>query len=759
MLSDRGLPIFTWLQQEYGVTGDALTKMVEQGQVDAQHFQAAIEQNIGGAAKNMGQSFEGSMQNLQTAMARLSANFLTSIFGGQGGDALAGPTQAVQGLTTKFDQMNAWVTSHGPQIHEFFVDVASDVKVVAEDLGHVTGFLIDHPHLVQAVAEAFVAWKSINAVSDLVSGLGLVKASLAAIPAESAAAEGSLAGLSAALGPIGVTVAAIMAARPYLEDWADKTPLHPKEAPHGFVGLNLLNLFGDHDSPSPDPSKASAAPPPPSSSNAATNLLLPLTAGAPAPAAAGIPIPGLTQTPGRAAGGLFGMMPSSAVIQPASPGLIQWAEPSTGGEAFIPINGGERSRAIWAQTGHLLGVFDQGGFNGQAAVNVAQSASGRPYGFGGTGGIGNTGLYDCSGFMSDIYAALTGRPYSGNERYFTTASDFSQLGFAEGYDPSSPFNIGVHQGGPGGGHMAGTLFGVNVESGGPADMTQFGGTAAGATDKQFDQQYHLPGNLGGLQNGGVPVYLVGVDGAATPSMTQSAGADTTAPADPLDSFLSGLSSGGGWGGLVGDAGSNFLTAPTSAGIAPSSMGPAPLGGGIGAALGTPASGIGLGDTPGPPSTGLPSSAPPAVAGGGGGGGGGGLLGAAASALPGGQAAAALASRTIQFGAQAAAIGVGGLLETFLPHDSPLAAPEKSWLGKIAGGLSGARPAAPNQAGQLPPPNPNQGGGQQHQGTGAAPGPTNGVYIQEMHNHGADGQGVARDIDRAQYATYSAGRLR
>ena len=44
-------------------------------------------------------------------------------------------------------------------------------------------------------------------------------------------------------------------------------------------------------------------------------------------------------------------LPNSATIQaPAGKnGLVQWAENSTGGEAYIPLGGGARSRSIWAQ--------------------------------------------------------------------------------------------------------------------------------------------------------------------------------------------------------------------------------------------------------------------------------------------------------------------------------------------------------------------------------------------------------------------------
>ncbi|SIL44544.1 Putative phage tail tape measure protein TMP [Mycobacteroides abscessus subsp. abscessus] len=84
--------------------------------------------------------------------------------------------------------------------------------------------------------------------------------------------------------------------------------------------------------------------------------------------------------PPRARGGIFdvwdsvasfakgGTLPKRAVIQPAvaGSGLVQWAEPSTGGEAFIPLDGGQRSIDIWIETGRRLGLmrsYEQGGVN------------------------------------------------------------------------------------------------------------------------------------------------------------------------------------------------------------------------------------------------------------------------------------------------------------------------------------------------------------------------------------------------------------
>ncbi|WP_308192970.1 phage tail tape measure protein [Mycobacterium sp. PSTR-4-N] len=132
---------------------------------------------------------------------------------------------------------------------------------------------------------------------------------------------------------------------------------------------------------------------------------------------------------------------------------------------------------------------------------------------------------------------------------------------------------------------------------------------------------------------------------------------------------------------------------------------------------TPASAFGgpLGPLPPVGSVGAGESAPLGVTGqaypsqGGGGGGigiSGSLMGAvtaAASAFPGGGAAAQMAmqliNRTVQYAGQVAGIGISGLAETFLPAgDKPKASIGNSWLGKIAGGIAGAKPAVPNAAG-------------------------------------------------------------
>ncbi len=56
-----------------------------------------------------------------------------------------------------------------------------------------------------------------------------------------------------------------------------------------------------------------------------------------------------------------GKLPSAATIMRPRRRLIQWAEPQTKGEAFIPLARSKRARSvdIWARTGQLLGLGDQ----------------------------------------------------------------------------------------------------------------------------------------------------------------------------------------------------------------------------------------------------------------------------------------------------------------------------------------------------------------------------------------------------------------
>lgn len=100
------------------------------------------------------------------------------------------------------------------------------------------------------------------------------------------------------------------------------------------------------------------------------------------------------------------------------------------------------------------------------------------------------GWIDCSGLASGVYDELLGR---APKREFTTVSNFPSLGFVPG--TGGVMEIGVTPLPGSLGHMAITLAGHKLESGGVHDNIAIDGPAIGADDGQFKDHYYLPGQL------------------------------------------------------------------------------------------------------------------------------------------------------------------------------------------------------------------------------------------------------------------------
>ncbi|AUM16444.1 MULTISPECIES: hypothetical protein [Rhodococcus] len=99
-----------------------------------------------------------------------------------------------------------------------------------------------------------------------------------------------------------------------------------------------------------------------------------------------------------------GKLPSAATIMRPRRRLIQWAEPSTKGEAFIPLARSKRARSldIWEQTGQMLGAWDQ--VYASMAARAAGAPSLAPYamaaaGLGNAGGVGTN--------RTEVHAPIT----------------------------------------------------------------------------------------------------------------------------------------------------------------------------------------------------------------------------------------------------------------------------------------------------------------------------------------------------------------
>ncbi|WP_100485771.1 phage tail tape measure protein [Mycobacteroides abscessus] len=328
------------------------------------------------------------------------------------------------------------------------------------------------------------------------------------------------------------------------------------------------------------------------------------------------------------------------------------------------------------------------------------------------------GLADCSSAVEDLVNLMDGRPTAGASMWTGNAAEWlTQRGFVPGVGGPGDFRVGFNPQ-----HMQATLpGGTNINWGSDEMAARRGIGGTGADDPAFTSHYYRP-------TGGYSPVAPSVGVAPTPIPPPAPGyaplADSalTSPGLTNPALTPGIpATGGGWGGATGPA---QAWSPSSTRI-----------GGVEPATGSGAGGVGI--TPG----GTIDTA----------------IGMAASAAdifaPGaGQAAQTgikLANRAIQFGAQAAGIGVQGLMDTVLPTaGSELA--NKSWLTKILGGVAGAAPAIPNVAGKATaPPNPNQGD-PNAQGGPIKAGDTN-IHVT---NNRATEDGTGRDIAFHQQARNS-----
>ncbi|OBI46976.1 hypothetical protein [Mycobacterium colombiense] len=378
---------------------------------------------------------------------------------------------------------------------------------------------------VQDIAtRAGAAQQNFSALRDAISGGASVLQTFAGNADGARGKLGSLAeAATAAAGPIGLAIAGMSEIQRLSKEGNEKyfggqrvlpqdgivgTPwwfLNRADAAMNGKGLSAFNPFDS----SPDtpghglPGGAPTAPPPP----------------APRPAPVTAPATDYSWLPKRAKGGVTpagmifgpGTGTSDSIIGIGADG-VPTARVSTG-EGVVKKSAMDRGGAaiVAALNGGMrLPGYDDGTNNvGGAPIPMPQIKV--PEATGGKAGTFNQWLsaqqgkayqygtlYDCSGFMSQIYNQLTGKQMPR----FNTESDLAAYGFVRGSKPGT-FQLGIHHGGGGpNSHMAGTLpDGRAVESGG--NGVQIGKGAHGAFDPQFEDHWFLPGSeaMGGAQGG------------------------------------------------------------------------------------------------------------------------------------------------------------------------------------------------------------------------------------------------------------------
>lgn len=79
-LGERGIPILQLLAEEMGVSAEEVGKLAASGEIDFARFQNAMEAGMGGAALKSGETFQGSLANMQASLGRIGAGLLEGVF-------------------------------------------------------------------------------------------------------------------------------------------------------------------------------------------------------------------------------------------------------------------------------------------------------------------------------------------------------------------------------------------------------------------------------------------------------------------------------------------------------------------------------------------------------------------------------------------------------------------------------------------------------------------------------------------------------
>lgn len=137
-LQSRGVPVLAFLAKHYGITAQAASEMVSKGKVDFKNFEAAMKENLGGAALKSGDTFQGTVDNMMAALGRFGANALQDIFPALKG-GFGSITEWVDGLSTT---MGPFFQTIGQGIGDFISGITMSKGDRAEFAGQMSGLVL-----------------------------------------------------------------------------------------------------------------------------------------------------------------------------------------------------------------------------------------------------------------------------------------------------------------------------------------------------------------------------------------------------------------------------------------------------------------------------------------------------------------------------------------------------------------------------------------------------------------------------------------
>ena len=419
-----GFPIFTLLEKQYGESAKGIAKMIKDHKIGWTEIQAVIEGHLHGIAQAMDDTFTGKIKKIWDGLANVGAAILQPFFGGMS----AGLGKFVSWI----DELTAKIQANQPQIVRMVGEIGSTFIDVAISVVHGTGSIIEAfanvTHAAGTVAAAMgnqrlgqSLWDASDSMHGLVSTMRDTETWLESAQDKWEFFTEKLAGATTVMQALGDAQTEISDTGVILKDNTPEVEqrltalgMHLEQMPDGKLKITpndaesarildqflinagqkpiyqdmYLRILGPDGKPIQGfqlgipgtiTGQMSGTRPP-----APTNWDW-LRGRAPGGAFSGKPTDGLgntyvdehgvTRVTVGADGFISGSLPKDATIQKSvgPQGLVQWAEPSTDGEAFIPLSASNRDRSldIWAQTGRLLGVFDTGGMFPQTTTDFS----------------------------------------------------------------------------------------------------------------------------------------------------------------------------------------------------------------------------------------------------------------------------------------------------------------------------------------------------------------------------------------------------
>ncbi|RYE42586.1 MAG: hypothetical protein EOP24_32120 [Hyphomicrobiales bacterium] len=110
-LGDRGIPILQLLAKQLDTTPAKVSELASKGKVDFATFQKAMEDGLGGAALESGNTFTGAFKNMNAALGRLGASVLKGVFPKM--------TKGFGDVTTELDKLGPAAERFGQNVGEF----------------------------------------------------------------------------------------------------------------------------------------------------------------------------------------------------------------------------------------------------------------------------------------------------------------------------------------------------------------------------------------------------------------------------------------------------------------------------------------------------------------------------------------------------------------------------------------------------------------------------------------------------------------